>query len=320
MREALSPAVAEACEEAGLDHNMVSAVVLRALEEDLRLGPDVTTEAIVAEEATASGAFVARAQGVLAGGPVVVAVFDLLGGFAQANPVLAEGSPLEPGDEALIASGSLRHLLLAERTALNLLCHLSGIATSTAAWVEEIAGTGAVVRDTRKTTPGLRELEKYAVRCGGGRNHRLALGDAALVKDNHVAAAGSVKAAFMAVRESAPTVAVEVECDELEQVKDAIEAGADLVLLDNMSLEEMTACVEVARSHPGVRLEASGGLSLDRARAVAETGVDFLAVGALTHSSPSLDIGFDLNPLSEAGGAGGAAPRATTARIFPSTP
>jgi nicotinate-nucleotide pyrophosphorylase (carboxylating) len=168
------------------------------------------------------------------------------------------------------------------------------VATTTRAWVDAVAGTGCTVRDTRKTTPGLRQLEKYAVRCGGGANHRMGLGDAALVKDNHVAAAGGIAAAIRAVRATAPDVPLEVECDSLAQVSEALAAGAGLILLDNMGLADLRAAVALARPYPAVKLEASGGLRLDKARAVAETGVDFIAVGALTHSSPALDLGLDM--------------------------
>ncbi|MDP9460072.1 MAG: carboxylating nicotinate-nucleotide diphosphorylase, partial [Actinomycetota bacterium] len=193
----------------------------------------------------------------------------------------------------LTVSGPTRALLTAERTALNLVSHLSGVATLTSRWVEAVAGTGARIRDTRKTTPGLRALEKYAVRCGGGVNHRMGLGDAALIKDNHVAAAGGLTAAVEAVRRAAPGIALEVECDTLDQVREALAAGVELVLLDNFSLADTVTAVELARG-TGLRLEASGGLSLDRAGEVAATGVDYLAVGALTHSAPVLDLGFDL--------------------------
>ena len=181
----------------------------------------------------------------------------------------------------------------AERSALNLLCHLSGVATLTRRWVDAVEGTGARIRDTRKTMPGLRILEKHAVRAGGGVNHRMGLSDAALVKDNHVVAAGGVAAAFDAVRRSFPGLDVEVECDNIAQVREVVAAGADLVLLDNMALDQLREAVAVCRP-AGVRTEASGGLTLDTARAVAETGVDFLAVGALTHSAPVLDLGVDL--------------------------
>jgi nicotinate-nucleotide pyrophosphorylase (carboxylating) len=211
---------------------------------------------------------------------------------------LGDRDRVEPGDAVARITAPLRELLTAERTLLNFLTHLSGIATATKAWADSVAGTGCQVRDTRKTIPGLRALEKYAVRCGGGVNHRMGLGDAALIKDNHVAAAGGIAAAFRAVRDAAPDVVVEVECDTLPQVTEALDAGAELILLDNMSLGEMRAAVELARQHPHARqrarLEASGGLRLEVARDVAETGVDFLAVGALTHSSPALDLALDL--------------------------
>jgi nicotinate-nucleotide pyrophosphorylase (carboxylating) len=189
----------------------------------------------------------------------------------------------------------MRGLLTAERTALNLLCHLSGVATATAAWVDAVAGTGAVVRDSRKTLPGLRLLEKYAVRCGGGENHRLGLGDAVLIKDNHVAAAGSVAAALAAARAAAPQLPCEVEVDDLDQFDEALAARAELVLLDNFTPAQ---CAEAVRRRTEGRfptlLEVSGGLTLSGARAYAETGVDYLAVGALTHSAPALDLGLDL--------------------------
>ena len=193
----------------------------------------------------------------------------------------------------LRVSGPAVAVLGAERTMLNFLTHLSGVATATRAWADAVAGTGAVIRDTRKTTPGLRLLEKYAVRCGGGENHRMGLGDAALIKDNHVAAAGGVARAVAAVRAAAPGVPLEVECDTLAQVREALAAGARFLLLDNMPAATMRAAVAVARRYDGVRLEASGGLTLAAAREVAATGVDYLAVGALTHSSPALDLGLD---------------------------
>ncbi len=188
----------------------------------------------------------------------------------------------------------LRELLGAERTLLNFLTHLSGVATATRAWADALAGTGCVVRDTRKTLPGLRILEKYAVRCGGGQNHRLGLGDAALIKDNHVVAAGGITPAIAAVRATAPTLPLEVECDTLDQVRETLAAGARLILLDNMDPARLRAAVALAAAYPDVRLEASGGLHLDQAREVAATGVDFVSVGALTHSSPALDLGLDL--------------------------
>ncbi len=190
-------------------------------------------------------------------------------------------------------------LLTAERTALNFLCHLSGVATTTHAWAHALAGTRARVRDTRKTTPGFRALEKYAVRCGGGVNHRASLSDQALVKDNHVLAAGGVVAAYRAVRARYPSLPVQVEVDTLDQLRALLDAGAEDVLLDNMTPAQMAQAVRLAAGR--ARLEASGGLSLEHAREVAETGVDFLAVGALTHSAPILDIGMDLRPHGAAG-------------------
>jgi nicotinate-nucleotide pyrophosphorylase (carboxylating) len=278
----------------GLDPAEVARIVRRALEEDLALGPDVTTDSTVPAGARATGDVVPRTRGVLAGVPVAAAVFELVGG-PDVDVVLhaADGSEARPGLPALTVSGPARSLLTAERTALNLVSHLSGVATLTRRWVDAVAGTGAAIRDTRKTTPGLRALEKYAVRCGGGVNHRMALGDAALVKDNHVAAAGGIAAAVTAVRAHAPGVPLEVECDTLEQLREAIGAGVHLVLLDNFSLADTRAAVELVDGS-GVRLEASGGLDLERARDVAATGVDYLAVGALTHSAPVLDLGFDL--------------------------
>ena len=290
----LRPELAAVLRQAGLDPAEVVRVVRRALEEDLAFGPDVTTDSTVPAHARALGDVVPRDPGVLAGLPVAAAVFDLVGGTDVAVVLhTTDGSFAEPGKPALTVTGPTRSLLTAERTALNLVSHLSGVATLTYRWVDAVRGTGAAIRDTRKTTPGLRALEKYAVRCGGGVNHRMALGDAALVKDNHVAAAGGIAAAVEAVRATAPGVPLEVECDTLDQVREAIAAGVELVLLDNFPLADTVAAVDLVRGS-GVRLEASGGLSLDRAAEVAATGVDFLAVGALTHSAPVLDLGFDL--------------------------
>ena len=290
----LTPVTVESLVRAGLDPARVLRTVRDALVEDLWLGPDVTTESVVTESAEAVADVVPRATGTLAGVPVAAAVLDVLGGGSlRLTPLAADGDRVVPEQVVLSVEGSVRALLTAERTLLNLLGRLSGVATATRAWVDVVAGTGAAIRDTRKTTPGLRALEKYAVRCGGGVNHRLALGDEALIKDNHVAAAGGVSAALAAVRAASPDVPVEVECDTVEQVREAVAAGAPLLLLDNMTLEEMRQAVALARP-AGVRLEASGGLTLDRARAVAELGVDYLAVGALTHSAPALDLGLDL--------------------------
>jgi nicotinate-nucleotide pyrophosphorylase (carboxylating) len=280
---------------AGLDPAGVEQTVRTALDEDLRYGPDVTSAATVPPGAQAVAGVVARRPGTLAGLPVALAVLDLAGLPAEAVKLLsADGDRILAGTEVLRIDAPLRELLGAERTLLNFLTHLSGVATATRAWADALAGTGCVVRDTRKTLPGLRALEKYAVRCGGGQNHRLALGDAALIKDNHVVAAGSITKAIEAVRAAAPTLPLEVECDTLGQVREALDAGASLILLDNMDPAGLRSAVALAAGYPAVRLEASGGLHLGQAREVAATGVDFVSVGALTHSSPALDLGLDL--------------------------
>ena len=291
----LSIPVTEGLLEAGLDPDDTERVVRGALAEDLRYGPDVTSAATATAGARAVAGVVAREPGVLAGLPVALAVLDAAGVPPEAaEPPHADGDRVAAGAEVLRIRSGLRELLGAERTLLNVLTHLSGIATATRAWADALSGTGCAVRDTRKTIPGLRQLEKYAVRCGGGLNHRMGLGDAALIKDNHVTAAGSVTKAIEAVRAAAPALPLEVECDDLSQVEEALAARAELILLDNMDLADLRAAVALARPHPAVRLEASGGLRLATARAVAETGVDFVAVGALTHSSPALDLGLDL--------------------------
>jgi nicotinate-nucleotide pyrophosphorylase (carboxylating) len=234
-------------------------------------------------------------------------VFDLLADYhggvasphgpgraATASALVADGTRVVPGDAVLRVSGDAVVVLGAERTILNFVTHLSGIASATREWADALAGTEAVVRDTRKTLPGLRSLEKYAVRCGGGENHRMGLGDAALVKDNHVAAAGGVAAAVRAVRAAAPPgLVIEVECDSVAQVREALEAGARFILLDNMPVPVLREAVAVARAYEGVRLEASGRLRVANAREVASTGVDYLSVGSLTHSSRALDLGLD---------------------------
>jgi nicotinate-nucleotide pyrophosphorylase (carboxylating) len=288
------PETTAALVAAGLDPAAVERLVESAVEEDLAGGVDVTSVATVPLDLGGVSAFVPRAPGVVAGIPLALAVLEVVAdGDVEVMRVEPDGSRVRPGGPVLEVRGLVRALLTAERTALNLLCHLSGVATLTRAWVDAVEGTGARIRDTRKTTPGLRALEKYAVRCGGGVNHRMSLSDAALVKDNHVVAAGGVAPAFSAVRREFPGLAVEVECDTVEQVREVFEAGADLVLLDNMSLDALRESVALCRES-GVLTEASGGLSLGTAHAVAETGVDFLAVGALTHSAPALDLGMDL--------------------------
>lgn len=282
------------------NHDDVRGVVDSALAEDLRYGADVTTEATVAPGTVETARLVLREAGVAAGVPVALAVFDAVFAGRDGDYELLERSPdaraLSAGEAALVLRGDVRALLTAERTALNLLCHLSGVATATAAWVSEVAGTGCAIRDSRKTLPGLRALQKYAVRCGGGVNHRMGLGDAALIKDNHVIAAGSVTEALRLVRARAAGVPCEVEVDDMEQLAEALAAGADEILLDNFTPQGCARAVRCRDEHaPGVRLEASGGLRLSNARRYAEAGVDYLAVGGLTHSSPALDIGMDLD-------------------------
>jgi nicotinate-nucleotide pyrophosphorylase (carboxylating) len=292
----LSHEIAKRLRAGGLDPAAVSALVGAALAEDLADGADVTTTATVPRGARGQADVVARAAGVVAGLPVAETAFWLAsrGDPVVCIPQAADGDRVAAGESVLTVAGPIAALLTAERTALNLLCHLSGVATLTRQWADAVAETRARIRDTRKTTPGLRALEKYAVRCGGGVNHRMSLSDAALIKDNHVAAAGSVSAAFAAVQALAPELPLEVECDTLDQVAEALAAGADLILLDNFPITDMTAAVTLAAGR--ALLEASGGLTLSRASSVAATGVDYLAVGALTHSAPALDFGLDLLP------------------------
>ena len=271
--------------------------IRRGLDEDLRYGPDVTTEATVPADATTVGALVAREPGVAAGVDVALLVLDeVLGpdGYRVLDRV-ADGTRLDKGQCLLRVEAPTRGLLTAERTLLNLVCHLSGIATATAAWVDAVEGTGARIRDTRKTLPGLRALQKYAVRVGGGVNHRMGLGDAALIKDNHVAAAGSVVAALRAVRAAAPDLPCEVEVDTLEQLDEVLGEDVQLILLDNFPVWQTQTAVQRRDTRaPAVKLESSGGLALENAAEYAGTGVDYLAVGALTHSVRVLDIGLDL--------------------------
>jgi nicotinate-nucleotide pyrophosphorylase (carboxylating) len=272
-------------------------LIRRALQEDLRYGPDVTTQATVPAGAVAIASMVPREPGVIAGVDVALLVLDEVlgaGGYRVLDRV-EDGVRLRPGEPLLTVEAQTRGLLTAERTALNLICHLSGIATATAAWVDAVHGTKAKVRDTRKTLPGLRALQKYAVRVGGGVNHRLGLGDAALIKDNHVAAAGSVVEALRAVREAAPDLPCEVEVDSLEQLDEVLPEKPELILLDNFPVWQTQIAVQRRDARaPAVLLESSGGLSLDNAATYAATGVDYLAVGALTHSVRVLDIGLDM--------------------------
>ncbi|MED5814500.1 carboxylating nicotinate-nucleotide diphosphorylase [Mycolicibacterium sp. 050232] len=272
------------------------ATITRALEEDLRYGPDITTLATVGADAMTTAAVVNREPGVVAGVDIALLVLDeVLGadGYRVIDRV-EDGARLDARSSILTVEASTRGLLTAERTMLNLMCHLSGISTATAAWVDAVEGTNAKIRDTRKTLPGLRALQKYAVRVGGGVNHRMGLGDAALIKDNHVAAAGSVLAALKAVRAEAPDLPCEVEVDSLEQLDDVLAADVELVLLDNFPVWQTQIAVQRRDKHsPKTLLESSGGLTLDSAADYAGTGVDYLAIGALTHSVRVLDIGLD---------------------------
>ncbi|OIJ89671.1 carboxylating nicotinate-nucleotide diphosphorylase [Streptomyces colonosanans] len=293
MECGLDPALAQLLADAGLDPVEVEDIANVAIEEDLDHGVDVTTVATIPEDAVATADFTAREAGVVAGLRVAEAVISVVcTDEFEVERHVDDGDRVEAGQKLLTVTTRTRDLLTAERSALNLLCRLSGIATATRAWADSLQGTNARVRDTRKTTPGLRSLEKFAVRCGGGVNHRMSLSDAALVKDNHVVAAGGVAEAFEAVRTMFPGLPVEVEVDTLHQLREAVDAGADLILLDNFTPGECEEAVALVAGR--AQLEASGRLTLENAKAYADTGVDFLAVGALTHSSPILDIGLDL--------------------------
>lgn len=283
--------------QAGLDPDEVITLIERAFEEDLGPGVDATSVATIDQSQRATADFTLRRNGVVAGLAVAAIAMDIAcKGESEIAFHVSDGHPLSAGTRLMSVTGPTRGLLLGERTALNLLGHLSGIATLTRRWVDEVADTGCQIRDTRKTTPGLRALEKFAVRCGGGVNHRMALSDAAMIKDNHIVAAGSLTAAFKAVRTQFPDIAIEVEADTLEQVKEAVSAGVSLILLDNMSVEQCRAAVALVDGK--AQLEASGGLALENAHAYAATGVTYLAVGSLTHSAPVLDIGVDLRKES----------------------
>jgi nicotinate-nucleotide pyrophosphorylase (carboxylating) len=297
MTPAVDDPVALGLTDVGLDPDEVLRLVRATLAEDLGDRGDLTSAATVPSDAVLDVRWVPRAAGVVAGLPVLAAmVAEHLGSAAGFEVLAGDGDHVQPGTPVASLRAPARDVLSLERTSLNLLGHLSGVATATRAWADAVAGTGARVRDTRKTMPLLRSLEKYAVRCGGGINHRAGLYDAVLIKDNHLVAAGGVAAALQAVRRALPDgdVPVQVEVDTLDQLDEALAHGATQVLLDNMDLATTREAVRRTRAMaPGVLLEASGGLTLTTARAVAETGVDFLAVGALTHSAPQLDIGLD---------------------------
>lgn len=300
----LSHAVATQLVATGLDVDVVRRVIALGLDEDLANGPDVTTLATVPANQRSRGSFGTRSAGCVAGLDVAAGVFDMVCGpdTVKFTKLVNDGDRVTAGAVLANIEAPTRGVLTAERTALNILCHLSGVASATAMWVDALAGSGASVRDTRKTTPGMRLLEKYAVRCGGGVNHRMSLSDAALVKDNHIVAAGGVSQAFNLVRKLQRDISIEIEVDSLDQLREALQAGADLVLLDNMSPELMSQAVQIANEHMArtsklVVLEASGGITLALAKAVAQTGVRYISVGALTHSAAVLDIGLDLQSI-----------------------
>jgi nicotinate-nucleotide pyrophosphorylase (carboxylating) len=266
-------------------------LIKRAISEDLDGGVDITSMATLAADAKVSAQFVSRKDGVVAGIDMAIATLSEVG-VTDATALVKDGDHVKAGTVLIKVSGNARAILLAERTALNFLGHLSGIATLTSQWVQAVSGTKTQVRDTRKTTPGMRALEKYAVRMGGGTNHRMSLSDAALIKDNHIAAAGGVVAAFSLVREKYPSTDIEIEVDNLQQLRDVLPLNPGLVLLDNMSPAQCAEAVALVAG--ATKLEASGGITIENARAYAEAGVDYIAVGALTHSAPNFDIGLDM--------------------------
>lgn len=289
--EEISSRTRQALINASLDPEHTIDLVQRAFQEDLQDGEDVTSVATIPAEHMSTAEYRVRVNGVIAGIEVAKVALELVGVTAFESGVLCAHN-VEAGTVVLSARGNTRALLLAERTSLNFLGHLSGIATLTRRWVDEVKEHSTTIRDTRKTTPGLRVLEKYAVRMGGGINHRMSLSESALIKDNHVEAVGSVGKAFDRVRTLYPQIEIEVEVDSLVQLKEILSHKPDLILLDNMSVDECRQAVAIVEGR--CKLEASGGLSLENAKAYAQTGVDYLAVGALTHSAPVLDIGLDL--------------------------
>ena len=266
-------------------------LIKRAIAEDLAGGVDITSTATLAADAKLNAQFIARKDGVIAGLEMAIATLAEVG-VTDATASVKDGDHVKGGTVLIKVSGNARGILLAERTALNFLGHLSGIATLTAQWVHAVAGTKTQIRDTRKTTPGMRVLEKYAVRMGGGTNHRMSLSDAALIKDNHIAAAGGVVQAFSLVREKFPNSEIEIEVDNLQQLREVLPLNPGLVLLDNMSPAQCAEAVALVAG--ATKLEASGGITIENAHAYAEAGVDYIAVGALTHSAPNFDIGLDM--------------------------
>ena len=271
---------------------LVTEAVREALVEDLGDLGDVTSAATIPHSAQARATFAARKPGVLAGLPLAEATFREVDASVSFESILHDGDRIAAGAVAAGVSGNARAILAAERVALNYLCHLSGIATATAALVERVKHTKARILDTRKTTPGLRAFEKYAVRCGGGTNHRIGLYDAILIKDNHIAVAGGVAKAIRAARAASPRVKLEVEVASLDQLTEAMTEKPDIVMLDNMTLADMRAAVKEVAGR--ALLEASGNITLETVAAIAETGVDFISSGWITHSAPALDLGLDV--------------------------
>jgi nicotinate-nucleotide pyrophosphorylase (carboxylating) len=286
----ISQSLSKLISDQGLNPDAINSKVSEALSEDF-VTDDLTSQATITEAQMSNASFVTRKSGVIAGCLVASAVLEQCG-INEYELLVKDGQEVSANTELIRLSAETRAILKAERTALNFLSHLSGIATFTNLWVKEVSSSKSAIRDTRKTTPGLRELEKYAVRMGGGLNHRMSLSDQALIKDNHIAAAGSVSEAINRVKKAAPGALIEVEVDTLEQLKEALQCRVEIVLLDNMSIEQTKAAVEIAKGS-NTKLESSGGLKLENAAAYAATGVDYLAVGALTHSAPVLDIGLD---------------------------
>ncbi|MFM7139438.1 MAG: carboxylating nicotinate-nucleotide diphosphorylase [Actinomycetes bacterium] len=279
-----------------LNPELVLALVELAISEDLMGGTDVTSLSTIPETQISELDLVARKKGVISGIDVASLVFYSINSKIQINQKVKDGSEVEESQTILSAKGPTTDLLTAERTALNFLSHLSGIATLTNKWVKEVAATNASIRDTRKTTPGLRILEKYAVRCGGGKNHRMSLNDQALIKDNHIVAAGSILKAIEKVKDKFPELPLEIEVDNLDQLQEVLKTDIKLILLDNFTIEDLQRAVSL--NNKKAKLEASGGITFENARKIAQTGVDYLAVGALTHSAPVLDIGGDLRTVS----------------------
>lgn len=286
----ISQSLSKLIADQGLNPDAINSKVSEALSED-SITDDLTSQATINQSQLSNARFVTRKSGVIAGCLVAAAVLEQCG-IKEYELLVKDGQEVSANTELIRLKAETRAILKAERTALNFLSHLSGIATITNLWVKEVSSSKTAIRDTRKTTPGLRELEKYAVCMGGGLNHRMNLSDQALIKDNHIAAAGSVSEAINRVKKAAPGALIEVEVDTLEQLKEALQCSVEIVLLDNMSIEQTKAAVEIARGS-NTKLESSGGLKLENAAAYAATGVDYLAVGALTHSAPVLDIGLD---------------------------